>query len=110
VIALPFGREARKTMETMFSSKMADYTMTGLPIVILAPPHAEMSRWGHEAGCFCLLDNLDRECIEKELIRFVGDEAGRSRMGHRAFELGQQLFSPARAKSEILSVMHGQRP
>jgi Glycosyl transferase 4-like domain len=109
VIALPFGEEARETMETMFSSKMADYTMTGLPIVILAPPHAEMSRWGHEAGCFCLLDKLDRECIEKELIWFVGDEAGRSKMGQRAFELGQRLFSPERAKSEILSVMHGQR-
>jgi hypothetical protein len=109
VIALDFSPSGRSLMETMYASKLVEYTMTNLPTVILAPPYAEMSRWGREKGCFCVLDQLDRDHIEKELICFVGDEEGRRQMGQKAFELGQRLFSPERAKSQILSVMHGQR-
>lgn len=107
VVALDFSPAGRKLMETMFASKLVEYTMTGLPTVILAPPYAEMTRWGREAGCFCVLDRLDGDTVEKELVGFVADEVARRRMGREAFELGKVLFSPEQAKKQILRAISG---
>ncbi len=102
VVALPFGKEAADLMKTMFSSKMVEYALTGRPTIILAPPHAEMARWGREAGCFLVLDSLESVLLEKKLVEFMGNAEIRKEMGTRAKELGARLFAPERAKEQVM--------
>ena len=102
IVALPFGEDSKSLMETMFSSKMIDYTMTDRPTIILAPQHAEMTRWGKEAGCFFVLDSLEPTYLEEKLKEFMKDPEAQRQMGLRAKELGNHLFSPKRAKNQIV--------
>ena len=107
VVALPFGKEAADLMRTMFSSKMVEYTLTDRSTIILAPPHAEMARWGREAGCFLVLDSLEPALLEKKLVEFMGNPEIRKEMGARAKELGDRLFAPERAKEQIMRAWKG---
>jgi hypothetical protein len=102
VVALDFSDAGGPTMETMFSSKMAEYTATGLPVVIMAPPYANMARWGKAQGCFVVIDRLDRDHVDRELSALAGaPERGRA-LGHAAAELGDKLFSPERAVERLV--------
>ena len=102
IVALPFGEDSKSLMATMFSSKMIDYTMTDRPTIILAPQHAEMTRWGKEAGCFFVLDSLEPTYLEEKLKEFMTNPEAQRQMGLRAKELGDRLFSPERAKDQIM--------
>jgi len=107
VVALPFVKDAADLMKTMFSSKMVEYTLTDRPTIILAPPHAEMARWGRESGCFLILDSLDPADLEKKLVEFMGNAEIRKEMGTRARELGDRLFAPERAKEQVMRAWKG---
>ena len=109
VVALPFGKEAADLMRTMFSSKMVEYTLTDRSTIILAPPHAEMARWGREAGCFLVLDSLEPALLEKKLVEFMGNPEIRKEMGTRAKELGERLFAPERAKEQVMRAWKGEK-
>jgi len=102
IVALPFGEDSKSLMATMFSSKMIDYTMTDRPTIILAPQHAEMTRWGKETGCFFVLDSLEPNYMEEKLKDFMKDSEAQRQMGLRAKELGDRLFSSERAKDQII--------
>jgi glycosyltransferase involved in cell wall biosynthesis len=102
VVALDFSEDARETMGTMFSSKLAEYTATGLPIVILAPPNANMARWGRAQGCFLVIDRLEPHYVEHELSALVDDPARCRALGESAAELGEALFAPERAVDRLM--------
>jgi glycosyltransferase involved in cell wall biosynthesis len=104
VVALDFSANSGPTMETMFSSKLAEYTATGLPIVIMAPPNANMTRWGRAKGCFMVIDRLDPEHTKRELSALANDPARCRALGESAAELGNELFSPERAVQRLLGV------
>ena len=102
VVALAFDQESKNLMKTMFASKLVEYTATDRPTILLAPPHAEMARWGKEAGCFLVLDSLEPTYLEEKLKEFMKDPEAQRQMGLRAKELGNHLFSPKRAKNQIV--------
>lgn len=102
VVALDFGADGGPTMETMFSSKMAEYTATGLPVIIITPPHANMTRWGKAQGCFVVIDRLDRDVVDRELSALVGDPDRCRALGTAAAELGAALFAPERAVERLV--------
>jgi hypothetical protein len=102
VVALAYELESQNLMKTMFASKLVEYTATDRPTILLAPPHSEMARWGKEAGCFLVLDSLEPTYLEEKLKDFMKDPEGQRQMGLRAKELGDRLFSPERAKDQII--------
>ena len=102
VVALSFEPESKNLMQTMFASKLVEYTATDRPTILLAPPHAEMTRWGREAGCFLVLDSLEPTYLEEKFKGFMKDLETQREMGLRAKELGDRLFSPGRAKEQII--------
>jgi hypothetical protein len=102
VVALDFSAAAESTMATMFSSKMAEYTATGLPVVIMAPPNANMARWAKAQGCFVVIDRLERDHIAKQVSALVDDPARCRALGTAAADLGDQLFSPQRAVESLV--------
>jgi glycosyltransferase involved in cell wall biosynthesis len=102
VVALDFSADASETMETMFSSKLAEYTATGLPVVIMAPPHAHMARWARAQGCFLVIDRVDPEYVERELCALAGDPTRCRCLGEAAAELVESLFAPERAVEQLM--------
>lgn len=102
VVALPFGTGERVMVETMFSSKMAEYTSTELPVVIMAPPQSNMARWGKAADCFLLIDCLEVDFLEQALRTLVDDPSKQMSLGKKSADLGEEVFSPNRAVSSLL--------
>lgn len=102
VVALDFSDAAEPTMATMFSSKMAEYTATGLPVVIMAPPRSQMARWGKSHCCFVVIDQLDRDYIAKEMGALADDPARCRMLGTAAADLGDVLFSPENAVGRLV--------
>ena len=102
VVALPFDLGSRRLMETMFSSKLAEYTLTELPIVLMGPEYAQVIRWGRAQGCFFVIDQLDPTVVEREILVLANNEGLRSRLGLASAELGSRCFSADRAVKQIL--------
>ena len=103
VVALPFDEGARRMMETMFSSKLAEYTATELLIVIIGPAHAQMIQWARAAGCFLAIEELNDELISREITRIVEDADKRRAMGRASADLGAAMFSAKRAAAQLLA-------
>jgi glycosyltransferase involved in cell wall biosynthesis len=103
VVALPFDEEARAMMETMFSSKLAEYTATELLVVIIGPGYAQMIQWARGAGCFLAIEELNDELIAREINRFVENVGERRAMGRASADLGAAIFSAKRAVAQLLA-------
>ncbi len=97
VVALPFDAGDSVMVKTMFSSKMAEYTSTELPVVIMAPPESNMARWGKDAGCFLLIDRVEPDFQEQVLRSLVEDPAKQISLGKKSADLGEDVFSADRA-------------
>ncbi len=92
-LPLSFRPEDQIWMITSFQSKLADYTLTGLPIFIFGPAYASAVQWARENQDVAeVVDNPDAEALAKALTRLLGDEALRRQLGKNASEIGKKCF------------------
>jgi glycosyltransferase involved in cell wall biosynthesis len=97
-LPMSFDPSDRSNVEVCFPSKLADYTVPGLPILVHAPPYGTASRWAAENDPAAETVTVeDPGALAAAVKRLVEDPDRRSLLARRALELGCQFFSPERA-------------
>ncbi|OSQ53512.1 hypothetical protein MGEO_03035 [Marivita geojedonensis] len=99
ILYVPMSFEARDrlNMELSFPSKLTDYTLTGLPLLISGPDYCSAVQWAekYEGVAECVTEVEGNGLAEA--LRRLTDPAHRLRVGRRAAEIGEELFSYERA-------------
>jgi len=103
LLPMSFEREHRSNMSLSFPSKLADYTSTGLPIVIWGPPYCSATRWaGEHPGAALAVDVVDDGAIEVAVRKLMAEPKLCSSLGTAAARAGDRCFSPAAASRIFL--------
>lgn len=107
VLFLPMTFEAREklNMQINFPSKLAEYSATGLPLLIHGPEYCSAVRWARENPESAeVVVQEGREGLEKAL-KTLSEPDRRERLARRALELGNQFFSFEAAMGIFLSAI-----
>jgi glycosyltransferase involved in cell wall biosynthesis len=96
LIPQSFDRAYANRVAAQFPSKLTEAAQLGLPLMIVAPPHASAARWSavHQ-GASLLCTQLTPAAIGATL-RTLSDPRRRSELTRGAAEVAAQLFDPAK--------------
>jgi hypothetical protein len=87
----------RSNMEMAFPSKLADYTATGLPLLIYGPPYCSAVTWAREnQDVAVIVDN--EETLPDAITDLAQNPDMRLRLGQRALDVGNKSFTHDRAQ------------
>lgn len=100
---MSFERSDRRNMELSFPSKLTDYTLTGLPLLIYGPDYCSAVRWALQNGDVAeVLTCENRDMLNDVLARLSNVERRRT-LGESAVALGEKLFSYEWAETTFLA-------
>ncbi|MGI8437653.1 MAG: hypothetical protein ACR2NX_12245 [Chthoniobacterales bacterium] len=81
-------------MHISFPSKLADYTATGIPLLVWGPTYCSAIRWVSDfPGAAAVVDSLEENKLAEMLKRLKYDSAYRSALGVGALAAGEASFS-----------------
>jgi len=99
-VPMSFDAPDRANMEMAFPSKLADYTATGVPLLIYGPGYCSAVTWARENSGVA-------EVVESEsglaaaIARLANDPHHRIALGERALSTGREFFSHARVQQRF---------
>ena len=99
-VPMSFAASDRPNMELAFPSKLADYTATGVPLLIYGPSHCSAVAWARENPGVA-------EVVEAEgglsvaIAKLANNPGHRVLLGKRALDAGREYFSHARCKQRF---------
>jgi glycosyltransferase involved in cell wall biosynthesis len=100
-VPMVFDSESRSNMEVSFPSKLADYTLIGLPLLIQGPDYASAVRWGKtNTGTAEVVDRPELEYLT-EAVRRLENPTYRAELGRRAWDVGNRDFSYPRVIAQF---------
>jgi glycosyltransferase involved in cell wall biosynthesis len=99
---MTFDAAARDNMAVSFPSKLADYTASGVPIVIHAPAYASAVRWAaRHAPVAEVVDRDDASALRDAIGQLRRDRDRRQLLADRAREIGAEYFSLAAGRARF---------
>jgi len=105
-VPMSFADCDRDNMEMAFPSKLADYTATGLPLLIYGPAYCSAVRWARDnPGAAEVVEN--ESGLGDAVMSLAQQPEHRLALGTRALEVGREYFSHARVQQvfhQLLSV------
>jgi glycosyltransferase involved in cell wall biosynthesis len=94
---MSFDAADRDNMEMAFPSKLADYTATGLPLLIYGPGYCSAVVWAHENSGVAEIVEAETD-LSLAIQRLANDPEHRLRIGKRALDVGGANFTHARVQ------------
>ena len=105
-LPMSFAPQDRQNMEISFPSKLTDYTLTGLPLLIAGPNYCSAVRWTKEnPGVAEVVETVDVALLQAAVDRVVENVPYRQRLAARALEVGRTYFSYETAQATFLSAL-----
>ena len=105
-LPMSFAPQDRQNMEISFPSKLTDYTLTGLPLLIAGPNYCSAVRWAKEnPGVAEVVETVDVALLQAAVDRVVENVPYRQRLAARALEVGRTYFSYETAQATFLSAL-----
>lgn len=102
-LPMSYTAEDRANVELCFPSKLADYTVAGLPILVRAPAYGTATNWARSnPGVAELVTAPGTEPLAAAARRVIEDDAHRHALAYAALAVGQRMFSH-RAVFEVFS-------
>ena len=106
-LPMSFPPQDRQNMEISFPSKLTDYTLTGLPLLIVGPNYCSAVRWAKEnPGVAEVVESVDRGLLQAAVDRLVENATYRQQLGARALEVGRTYFSHGAAQAIFLRALN----
>ena len=96
-VPMSFNAADRANMEMAFPSKLADYTATGLPLLIYGPTYCSAVAWARENRGVAEVVTTEAE-LDNAVELLAHDSAQRVALGKRALEAGRTYFTHERAQ------------
>lgn len=96
-VPMSFDASDRANMEMAFPSKLADYTATGVPLLIYGPSYCSAVAWAHENPGVAEVVEAESDLADA-IARLVTNPDHRLALGKRALNIGREYFSHARVQ------------
>jgi hypothetical protein len=91
---MDFDEHYKTHMQLCFPSKLADYTATGLPILIWGPPYASAVRWAREnPGTVELVDTPNIQELEIAVKKLIGSSEYLEKLASKTLDVGEKYFA-----------------
>ncbi len=104
-VPMSFAPADRPNMEISFPSKIADYTVTGLPLLIWGPPWCSAIRWAKEnPGVAEAVDSPDPAALREVICRLKSADH-RRRLGDNAIRVGAEMFGHANVADRFFNAL-----
>jgi len=92
-VPMSFAQSERSNMEMAFPSKLADYTATGLPLLIYGPSYCSAVRWANDNQGVAEVVAVEDQGLLSAALRRLESANTRVTLGQRAIEVGRAFFS-----------------
>jgi hypothetical protein len=102
---MSFSQSERSNMEMAFPSKLADYTATGLPLLIYGPPYCSAVRWANDNPGVAEVVVVEDQSLLAAAVQRLEDANYRVRLGQLALEVGRRFFSYEAAQDIFRSAL-----
>ncbi len=107
-LPMSFTADERANVELCFPSKLSDYTVAGLPILVCAPPYATATHWAQSlTDDVELVTQLDEGALAAAAQRLMDDPERRHRLAWSALTVGQRMFSQEAAFATLSQALTG---
>ena len=105
-VPMSFAASDRANMEMAFPSKLADYTATGVPLLIYGPSYCSAIAWAREnPGVAELVEN--EPDLAPAIERLATNPDHRIALGKRALDTGREYFTHARVQQRFHQSLSG---
>ena len=105
-VPMSFAASDRANMEMGFPSKLADYTATGVPLLIYGPSYCSAVAWAREnRGVAEIVDN--EPDLAPAIERLVTNPDHRVALGKRALDAGREYFTHASVQQRFHQSLSG---
>jgi hypothetical protein len=94
---------------TSFPSKLADYLVSGRPILALVPFYAYTAEFLRTNECAHVVEQDNASAVADGLQRIVNDAGYRQRMVHHAFDTARRLFDSEDVAQRFVGAMGSTR-
>jgi glycosyltransferase involved in cell wall biosynthesis len=84
-------------MEMAFPSKLADYTATGVPLLIYGPSYCSAVAWANENSGVAEVVESEND-LTKAIANLANNPDHRLALGKRALNIGREYFSHQRVQ------------
>jgi len=99
-VPMSFDASDRANMEMAFPSKLADYTATGVPLLIYGPGYCSAFAWARENPGVAEVVESEPD-LSAAINRLVTNPDHRIALGKRALSTGREYFSHARVQQRF---------
>jgi glycosyltransferase involved in cell wall biosynthesis len=91
-VPMSFDPADRSNMEMAFPSKLADYTATGLPLLIYGPTYCSAITWARENHEVAMIVDSQSD-LTNAIDILANNPDTRLKLGRRALQAGREYFS-----------------
>lgn len=103
-VPMSFDATDRANMEMAFPSKLADYTATGVPLLIYGPTYCSAVTWARENAGVAEIVEAERD-LNQAVARLAGDPSSRTLLGRRALDVGRKYFTHDRIQHSFYKAL-----
>ena len=96
-VPMSFANADRANMEMAFPSKLADYTATGIPLLIYGPNYCSAVAWAGENPGVAEVVEVEPD-LPTAIARLANNPDHRLSLGKRALDTGRDYFTHARVQ------------
>jgi glycosyltransferase involved in cell wall biosynthesis len=96
-VPMSFDASDRANMEMAFPSKLADYTATGVPLVIYGPSYCSAVAWARENPGVAEVVEAETD-LPNAIAKLAHNPDHRIALGKRALNVGREYFTHARVQ------------
>lgn len=106
LIPFSFTPAAQAFVKSSATAKLADYLVTGRPILALCPRDSFLAIYLETHGCGIVVDNEDPEALAAAIRRIADDRQLRHSLAENAIACAQRDFNPAKAQRDLLVALN----
>jgi glycosyltransferase involved in cell wall biosynthesis len=106
LIPFSFTPAAQSFVKSSATAKLADYLVTGRPILALCPRDSFLAIYLETHGCGIVVDNENPEKLAAAIRRIADDHELRYSLAEKALACARQDFNPAAAQHDLLVALN----
>lgn len=103
-VPMSFDAADRVNMEMAFPSKLADYTATGLPLLVYGPGYCSAVTWARENEGVAVIVECETE-MRNALDLLANNPDKRIALGKRALAVGHEYFTHDRTQEQFYKAL-----
>lgn len=109
-VPMTFAEADRENQVVSFPSKLADYTATGLPLLIYGPAYSSAVRWARAEGdVAAIVDDAGVTPLRTAINSLRRDVSLRTALAEAAAAAGRRCFDPRGARAALSEALMGSR-